>query len=81
MLTACGSSTQPKRVQLPTVSEQARAELPELQQYKTGTKKELLTIGIDTANKFHDCKAKHGVVVQEYRNLEKAVETFNAEVE
>lgn len=79
MLTACASSTKPKEVRLPTVSEQARTELPELQQYKTGTKKEILMIGIDTANKYHDCKAKHKTVVQEYKNLENAVKKFNEE--
>lgn len=81
MLTACGSSTTLKKVSLPQVSEQARTELPELLEYKTGTKKEILIIGIDTANKYHDCKAKHRTVVQEYKNLEDAVKKFNEEID
>jgi hypothetical protein len=44
-----------------------------LEQYKTGTKAEILFVATDTADKFHKCKAKHNTVVEEYRNLEDAV--------
>ena len=77
MLTGCPFSTQPKKVSIPKVSEQARTSCGELQEFKTGTKSEILFVVTDTADKFHSCKNKHDTVVQEYRNLEKSVEKFN----
>lgn len=77
MLTGCPFLTRPNKVELPIVSEQAREDCGELEQYKTGTKAEILFVATDTADKFHKCKAKHNTVVEEYRNLEDAVKEFN----
>jgi hypothetical protein len=67
-------------VEVPVVSEQAREDCGELETYKTGTKSEILFVATDTADKFHKCKAKHDTVVEEYKNLENAVDEFNKEV-
>jgi hypothetical protein len=77
MLTGCPYSTQPKKVSLPKVSEQARTDCGQLQEFKTGTKSEIIFVVADTADKFHECKIKHKTVVEEYKNLEKAVKEFN----
>ena len=67
----------PNKIELPQVSEQARSSCGELQAYQTGTKAEILSVASDTAYKFHDCKAKHKTVVEEYRNLESLIDEFN----
>lgn len=77
MMMGCPFSTQPKKVQLPTVSEQAREDCGELEKFKTGTKAEILFVVTDTASKFHKCKAKHKTVVEEYKNLEEAIDEYN----
>lgn len=71
----------PKKVSIPIVSEQARENCGDLEQYKTGTKSEILFIATDTADKFHKCKAKHRTVVEEYNNLENVVNEFNSEID
>jgi len=81
MLMGCQSLTQPKKVQLPAVSEQARQECGELEQFKTGTKAEIIFVVTDTADKYHKCKAKHETVVEEYKNLEKAIDEYNKELD
>lgn len=68
-------------MKLPAVSEQARLECGELTKFITGTKKEIIYVVSDTADKFHKCKAKHGTVVKEYENLEEAVKAFNSQVD
>lgn len=73
----CLSLTQPNKVSLPAVSEQARTSCGELEKFETGTKSEILFVVTDTADKFHSCKNKHETVVEEYRNLENAVKEFN----
>lgn len=77
MLMGCQFLTMPNKVSLPTVSEQARINCGELEKYETGTKSEILFVATDTAYKFHECKAKHKTVVEEYKNLENAVKEFN----
>lgn len=81
MLMGCPFSTTPRKVSLPKVSEQARIDCGELEKYETGTKSEILFVATETAYKFHECKAKHKTVVEEYKNLENAVKEYNKEID
>lgn len=81
MLMGCPFSMTPKKVQLPTPSEQAREECGELKRFETGTKAEILYVVTDTADKFHKCKAKHQTVVEEYKNLEEAIDEYNEKLD
>ena len=77
MLQGCLFLTTPKKVSLPQVSEESLLPCGELQQYKTGSKAEILLITVDTADKFYTCKYRHETLIKEYRNLENAVKEFN----
>lgn len=65
-MSGCSSLIRPNEIDIPEINNFVLEPCEDLRELKDGSIGQILIVMEDTATKYHDCKNKHSILVEQY---------------